>query len=90
MQEFAGSISAAREKHGEVLGNRDSENFIALDVPDESNFAVIEVVVNKSSLVGAIVNGFVEGSPLDIINDMVLGCLNLLHRLWTSLFVAPC
>ena len=90
MQKFAGSISAAREKHGEVLGNRDSENFIALDVPDESNFAVIEVVVKESSLVGAIVDGFVESSPLTVIDNMILGCLNLLCRLWTSLFVTPC
>ena len=90
MQELAGAISAAREKHGEILGNRDSENFIALDVPDERNLAVIEVVVNESTLVGAIVDGFVECSPLDVINNMVLGRFNLLRRLWASLFVTPC
>lgn len=90
MQKLAGSISAAREKHGEILGNRDSENFIALDIPDESNLAVIEVVVNESSVIGAIVNGFIESSPLNVINNMVLGCFDLLCRLGTSLFVTPC
>lgn len=90
MQKLAGTISTAREKHGEIFGNRDSENFIALDVPDESNFATIEVVVNESTLVGAIVNGFIESSPFNVINNMILGCFNLLSRLWTSVFATPC
>lgn len=90
MQELAGAISAARKKHSEILGDCDGENFIALDVPDEEGLAVFEVVVEKSSLISGIVNRFIESSPLNVIDDMILWCLNLPNRLWTSLFVTPC
>ena len=90
MQKLAGAVSAARKKHREILGDCDGENFIALDVPDEEGFAVFEVVVEKSSLIGGVVNRFIESSPLNVINNMILRRLNLLNRLWTSLFVTPC
>lgn len=90
MQKLACSVSAAREKHGEIVSNSDRKNFIALDVPDESRLAVFEIIVDESTLVRGIVNGLVKSSPLNVVNNMVFWCFDFLDRLWTSLFVTPC
>lgn len=45
--------------------------------------------MKKSTLVGAIVDGFVEGTPLDIIDIMVSWSLDLSNRSKIAFFLTP-
>lgn len=89
VEELDQTVSAASEEHGEVFGHRHGEYFVSVNVLGEHEVILLEVVFEKSTLIGAIVDSLIESAPLDVVNDMVSWSLDFLIELWCSFALTP-
>jgi hypothetical protein len=89
VQKFASTISAASEKHGKIFSDCDSENFVSMNIGGTDKLIVNGIILNKSSLIGAIVHAFIESTPLDIVDHMVSWSFDFFFICGTSFFLSP-
>lgn len=78
VKQLARAVTTAREQHGEVTGQFNCEDFVFVDITDHDGTVFLEVELNQTATIRAVVYGLVEGAPPSTVDLMVLWCLDSL------------
>ena len=71
MEQFACAITGASKQHREVTSDCDRKDFVLVNISYLLNAFLLQIVLDKSTSIGAIVNARIKWAPLDTV-DLVI------------------